>query len=83
MLVAILVALGLATLAVLVVAAISLAKQGTRLAASITEFQREMRPLLEEIQADANRVGGRLDELQRARADGPVGGRDRPGAGQR
>ena len=71
MLVAILVALGLATLAVLVVTAISLAKQGARLAASITEFQREMRPLLPEIQADADRMGGRLEELQRARPDGP------------
>ncbi|HEX9823729.1 MAG TPA: hypothetical protein VGB51_04960 [Actinomycetota bacterium] len=67
MLVAVLVALGLATLAVLVIAAISLARQGSRLAASIADFQRELRPLLEEIRADADRMESRLEGLQKAR----------------
>lgn len=70
MLVAVLVALGLATLAVLVIAAVSLARQGSRLASSIAEFQRELRPLLEELRADADRMGSRLEALQRARDGG-------------
>lgn len=67
MLVAILVALGLATLAVLVIAAVSLARQGSRLASSIADFQRELRPVLEELRADSDRMGSRLEALQKAK----------------
>ena len=70
-LVAVLAGLGLATLAVLVVTAISLAKQGARLASSVAAFQKEVRPLLEQIRSDADRVGDRLEKLQAPPGDAP------------
>lgn len=76
---AFLLALGLVTLTVLAVAAVSLAREGARLASTIAAFQREVGPLLEEIRRDADEATRRLESLgpegspHEQSTDGPAG----------
>lgn len=58
------IAVALATLLVLVVAVVSLARQMRRVVASVVAFQEELDPILREIQGDADRAGRRLADLQ-------------------
>lgn len=58
------VALAGASLVVVVVAIVSLAKQTTRLASSLAEFQGEMQPILEAIRGDADRAASHLKRLR-------------------
>lgn len=67
-------AVALATLLVLVVAVIALARQVKRVVASIAAFQQELDPVLREIRSDADRASRRLVELQQqGRAAGSRG----------
>lgn len=68
------VAIALATLVVMVVAAISLVRQARRMAESIARFRDELEPVLREIREDTERATERLERLQRSR-----GGPDGPG----
>lgn len=61
------IAVAIATLLVLVVAAVSLARQTKRVVGSIAAFQEELEPLLREIQRDTDRAGRRLARLQEER----------------
>lgn len=61
------IAVAIATLLVLVVAAVSLARQTKRVAGSIAAFQEELEPLLREIQRDTDRASRRLARLQEER----------------
>lgn len=58
------IAVATASLLVLVVAVISLARQMRRVVASIADFQQELEPILREIQTDADRATQRLVRLQ-------------------
>lgn len=58
------IAVALATLLVLVVAAVSLARQTKRVVGSIVAFREELEPLLREIQRDADQAAARLARLQ-------------------
>lgn len=58
------IAVATATLLVLVVAVVSLARQMRRVVASIAHFQQELEPILREIQTDADRATRRLVRLQ-------------------
>lgn len=65
MAVAVVVALAAATLAVLTVAVIALARQAARVASSIARFDREMRPVLEAIESGARRAADRSRAFRR------------------
>jgi hypothetical protein len=58
------IAVAIATLLVLVVAAVSLARQTKRVVGSIVAFQAELEPIVREIQGDADRASERLARLQ-------------------
>jgi hypothetical protein len=58
---------GAAGLVVLVVMLISLVRQSLRVAGAVTEFERAVRPVLEEIRADSGRAQSRLDRLSKRR----------------
>ncbi len=75
------VALAGASLVVLVVAVISLARQTTRLASSLAEFQGEMQPILDAIRGDADRAASHLERLRtrEASAGGDAPSADAPG----
>lgn len=81
-LLAFLASLGAATVVLLIVVVVSLAKQTARLARSLQEFQRETRPVLEEIQRGADRAGTRLETLRPVTGDeGSAADADREPAG--
>ena len=61
------IAVAIATLLVLAVAAVSLARETKRVVASIVAFQAELEPILREIQGDADRASERLARLQTER----------------
>jgi predicted Holliday junction resolvase-like endonuclease len=60
------VAIAAATIVVLVVAAVSLAKQAARLSSTLVEFERDTRPIVEELKRDAERAAKRAEETRRA-----------------
>jgi len=61
------IAVAIATLLVLVVAAVSLARQTKRVVGSIAAFQEELEPILRQIQRDADQASRRLARLQEER----------------
>ena len=63
MLIAVAIALSVATIGILVVLVISLARQVAALAGSLREFQEEVQPVLERIRTDAEQAQGRLQRL--------------------
>jgi uncharacterized protein YoxC len=66
------VAIALATLVVMVVAALSLARQARRMAESVVRFRDELEPVLREIREDTERATERLERL-RAERDADAG----------
>ena len=58
------IAVALGTLAVLVVAAVSLVRQARRMAESVARFRDEVEPILREIRHDTERATERLEGLQ-------------------
>lgn len=63
MVVAIAIVVGAAGLVVLVVMLVSLVRQSMRLAGTIADFERAVRPILEEIRADSERAQSRMERL--------------------
>lgn len=62
------------SLGILVVAVIALARQAAHLATTVARFQREIRPILTEIQGDAERASHRMEALSgkdRSKDEGP------------
>ena len=57
-------AVGLATVLILVALVIGLVRQVRLLAESLAEFQKEVRPLLEEMRADAERAQEHAERLR-------------------
>lgn len=70
MVVAIAIIVGAAGLVVLTVMLISLARQTIRLAGAVGDFERAVRPVLDEIQSDAARAQSRVDRLSERRQRG-------------
>ncbi|HET6770750.1 MAG TPA: hypothetical protein VFH75_03820 [Actinomycetota bacterium] len=68
MVVAIAIVVGAAGLVVLVVMLISLVRQSMRLAGAMADFERAVRPILEEIRADSERAQSRLEHLAERRS---------------
>lgn len=68
---------GAASLVVLVVMLIFLARQSIRLAGAVTDFERAVRPVLDEIRADSDRAQSRLDRLSARRSRMPAAKRGR------
>lgn len=67
MVVAIAIIVGAAGLVVLVVMLISLGRQTIRLARAVGDFERAVRPVLDDIQSDAARAQSRVDRLAERR----------------
>jgi hypothetical protein len=70
---AFLVAVAVATLAVLIVAAVTVGREMGRLGRTLARFEKETRPHLEQIERDARRAAERMEQLQmeRLRAEQP------------
>jgi len=68
MVVAIAIIVAAAGLVVLVVMLISLGRQTIRLAGAVGDFERAVRPVLDEIQSDAARAQSRVDRLSERRS---------------
>jgi biopolymer transport protein ExbB/TolQ len=64
---ALLVALTVASTALLLVVLVALVRQARRLSGAVRRFRAEVDPLLQEIRADADRARDRLDALSRPR----------------
>lgn len=62
--VAFLVALAAATLAVLVIAAVAVARELNRLGRTLLRFQADTRPYLEQIQRSAQRAAERMERIR-------------------
>ena len=60
------IAVALATLLVLVVAALSLMRQARHMAASVARFREEVEPALRDIRRDTERATERLERIQGA-----------------
>ncbi|HZA27557.1 MAG TPA: hypothetical protein VE915_07945 [Actinomycetota bacterium] len=67
MVLAVAITVGAAGLVVLVVMLISLFRQSMRLAGAVTDFQRAVGPVLEEIRAESGRAQSRLARLSERR----------------
>lgn len=68
MVVAVSIIVGAAGLVILVVLLISLARQLGRLTRSVTDFERAVRPVLEEIRTDSVRAQSRLNAISERRS---------------
>jgi hypothetical protein len=68
MVVAVAIIVGAAGLAVLVVMLISLLRQTIRVAGAVSEFERAVRPVLEEIRADSDRAQSRVQAMAEQRS---------------
>jgi len=68
MVVAIAIIVAAAGLVVLAVMLISLGRQTIRLAGAVGDFERAVRPVLDEIQSDAARAQSRVDRLSERRS---------------
>ena len=68
MVVTIAIIVGAAGLVVLTVMLISLGRQTIRLAGAVGDFERAVRPVLDEIQSDAARAQLRVDRLSQRRS---------------
>lgn len=68
MVLAVSIIVGAAGLVILVVLLISLARQLGRLTRSVTDFERAVRPVLEEIRTDSVRAQSRLNAISERRS---------------
>ena len=68
MVVALALIVGAAGLVVLVVMFVSLARQATRLAGALADFERAVRPVLDEIRTDSTRAQTRMERMQERRS---------------
>lgn len=63
------VAVALATLLVMIVAALSLARQARHMATTVARFRDEVEPVLREIRRDTERATERLERIREVRED--------------
>lgn len=69
MLIPFVIVLSVATLGILLVLVVSLIRQVSRLAGTLSTFQRELQPVLESLRRDADQAGERIRSIAERQGD--------------